>query len=295
MLLEKPTCPESCFQSPVPPVREWITDSDRRQFHEDGYMVVRGVIPRDLVKSAVRDIAAFVGANLDDSGTWYGGASELDGIVPLHHAQSLWDIRQSPNLYRVFSEFFGNPRLMVDMNRCIFRPPVHRRWPSVSYGSIHWDTDPRTKGPGSLQGVVLLSDVGPDGGGFQCLPEIYRSLDAWLERHASRDDFNFFEPGMNCCKAAQVLGDAGDVILWSSKLPHGTAANWSMRPRVAAFVSMQPPPVDDGTLRDSMKTWWLTRRAPDCWRGLPGQRDPEPGTTAVLSELGLKLIGVSPW
>jgi hypothetical protein len=68
----------------------------------------------------------------------------------------------------------------------------------------------------------------------------------------------------------------------------------SDRPRVAAFVSMQPCG-DQAQLRESMKNWWLTKRAPDYWRGLPGQLEPEPGPPAVLSELGLRLIGVSSW
>jgi Phytanoyl-CoA dioxygenase (PhyH) len=173
----------------------------------------------------------------------------------MHHAQSLWDIRQCPNLYHVFAEFFGDPRLMVDMNRCIFRPPIHPRRPEVSYSSIHWETDPRTKGPDSLQAVVLLTDVEPDRGGFQCLPEIYRNLNAWLEQYASADDFNFFEPGLNNRKTTQVAASAGDVIMWSTRLPHGTAANWSLWPRVASFVSMQPPHGDIATLRESAKAW----------------------------------------
>ena len=257
-----------------------------------GYPKCNSQTPR---RNAVQEIAAFLGADLDDSTTWYNAAPELDGIVPLHHAQSLWDIRQCPNLYLVFSEFFGTARLMVDMNRCIFRPSIHRRWPEVSYGTIHWDTDPRTKGTGSLQAVVLLSDVDYNGGGFQCLPEVYQNLDAWLKRHAAHDDFNFFEPGLSNSKTTQVAGSTGDVILWSTRLPHGTAANWSLRPRVASFVSMQPPRGDIVKLRGSAKSWWQTKRAPDYWRGLPGQLDPEPGAPAVLSELGLKLIGVLPW
>jgi hypothetical protein len=275
-------------------VNRWIEDSHRRSFHADGYMVIRNVVPASIATNAVQEIASFVGADLVDSATWYRGAPQLDGIVPLHHAQSLWDIRQSPNLYQLFTEFFGNPRLMVDINRCIFRPPVHPRFPAISRGSIHWDTDPRTPGPASLQAVVLLSDVGRNGGGFQCLPEVYRNLDAWLNKHARHGDFDFFNPGLNRWKTTQVEGKAGDVILWSTKLPHGTAANLSKRPRVAAFVSMEPA-ADDALLRESMRTWWLTKRAPDYWRGLPGQMDPEPGAPAVLSELGLKLIGVVPW
>jgi len=273
---------------------QWIHDHDREQFHADGYMVIRNVVPLSLIGSAAREIAAFVGADLANSTTWYRGPLELDGIVPMHHAQSVWDIRQSPNLYQVFSEFFGTPRLMVDINRCIFRPPVHRRFPKISHGSIHWDTNPRGPRPASVQAVVLLSDVSRNGGGFQCLPDVYQNLDGWLKRYARRDDFDFFYPGLNHWKTTQVEGNAGDVVLWSTKLPHGSATNLSNRPRVAAFVSMQPCG-DKVQLRDSMKSWWLTKRAPDYWRGLPGQLDPEPGAPAVLSNLGLRLIGVSPW
>lgn len=257
-------------------------------------MVIRNVVPASITANAVRGIATFVGADLADSRTWYGGAPQLDGIVPMHHAQSLWDIRQCPNLYQVFAEFFGNLRLMVDINRCIFRPPVHPAFPTISYGTIHWDTDPRVPGPGSLQAVVLLTNVGRDAGGYQCLPEVYQNVDAWLKQHAVRDDFDFFNPGLNDWKTTQIGGKAGDVILWSSKLPHGSATNLSSRPRIAAFISMQPP-ADNAQLREAMKTWWLTKRASDFWRGLPGQLDPEPGAPAVLSELGLKLIGVLPW
>jgi hypothetical protein len=43
-------------------------------------------------------------------------------------------------------------------------------------------------------------------------------------------------------------GMAGDVVLWSTKLPHGSAANLSNRPGIAAFVSMQPA-ADSAELR----------------------------------------------
>ena len=175
-----------------------------------------------------------------------------------------------------------------------FRPPVHRRFPKISLGTIHWDTDPRGPLAASLQGVVLLSDVSRNGGGFQCLPDVFRNLDAWLTRYARRRDFDFFYPGLNDWDTIQVEGKAGDVILWSTQLPHGSAINLSNRPRIAAFVSMAPCG-DDAELRKSMKTWWLTKRAPDYWRGLPGQLDPEPGPPAVLSDLGLKLAGMSSW
>jgi hypothetical protein len=278
------------------PSGQWIQDHHRLQFLGDGYMVIRNVIPAKLVANAVREISAFVRADLSDGSTWHRGPLIPDGIVPMHHAQTLWDLRQCPNHYEVFTEFFGTPRLIVDINRCLFRPPIHRRFSKISHGTIHWDTDTRAPAPppASLQGVVLLSDVVRDGGGFQCLPEVYRNLDAWLKRYARRSDFDFFNAGLNHWETTQVEGKAGDSILWSTKLPHGSAANHSERPRIAAFMTMEPCG-DNARLRESMKEWWLTKRAPDYWRGLPGQLDPEPGPPAELSELGSKLIGVLPW
>jgi hypothetical protein len=272
----------------------WITETHWHQFRTDGYMVIRGVIPTRITRAAVRDVAAFIGANLEDKSTWYWGPPELDGLIPLHHAQSLWDIRQCPNLHSVFAEFFGTDRLLVDMNRCIFRPPMHPDFPGRSQGTIHWDTDPRTPGEGSLQAVILLTDVfGPDEGGFQCLPDVFRNLAAWLSEHARQPDFNFFRPGLDDEKTTYVLGKAGDVILWSTRLPHGSASNLSARPRIATFVTMQP--CDDQQRIEEATTLWRTKRAPAYWRGLFGQDDPEPGPPAALSRLGQRLIGMRPW
>src|ERR1700733_5759186 len=99
------------------PVRRWITDHDRHQFRAEGYMVIRNVVPAGLAGNAVREIAAFVGADLSDPSPWDRFASRPGRIVPTHHAQSLWDLRQHLDLYQVFAEFFGTPRLMVDINR----------------------------------------------------------------------------------------------------------------------------------------------------------------------------------
>ena len=266
------------------PIHRWIRDEDREHFQSHGYLPIRNVVPRHLTQNAARDIAAFVHADLDDSRTWYRNAPQNDGVVPMHQSQSLWDIRQCPNLHEVFSDFWGNHRLMVDINRCVFRPPRHPDWPTLSHGDIHWDTDPRQSGEASLQCVVLLTDIARDGGGFQCAPEVYQNLEAWLDRHARGKNFNFLKPGLKDGPTTQIEGKAGDIILWSSKLPHGSAVNLSPRPRIASFVSMQPPP-DSPALRASMKKWWLSKQAPEWWRGLPGQLETEPGPPAILSPL----------
>jgi hypothetical protein len=273
----------------------WIQNRDRRHFETEGYMVIENVIPPNLVASTVHDIAAFVGADLADPRTWYNAPPVLDGVVPMHHAQSLWDIRQHPNLYEVFAEFFGTGKLMLDINRCIFRPPVHPLHPTRSLGDIHWDADPRVDVEPTVQTVVLLSSIGNNRGGFQCIPEIYRNLNTWLDENCAKDsDFDFRRAGVKHPNTLQVEANAGDIIMWSTKLPHGSATNLSDQPRMAFFVTLQPPEDSQG-LRDGMKDLWLTKRAPECWRGMPGQFDPEPGPPAHLTQLGQRLLGITPW
>ncbi|MBL8212884.1 MAG: phytanoyl-CoA dioxygenase family protein [Bryobacterales bacterium] len=279
----------------APPHPKWIHARDRYQFATNGYMVIRNVIPESLVANAVRDIADFVGADLADSGTWYRAPAVLDGVVPMHHAQSFWEIRQHPNLYQVFSEHFGTGRLRVDINRCMFRPPVHPKHPTRSLGDIHWDTDPQADEEPTLQAVVLLSPIGNDRGGFQCIPEIYRNLRTWLKENLRTDEvFDFRHAALRHPGTIQVEANAGDIIIWSTKLPHGSAVNRSSQPRMAMFVTLQPPQ-DSQALRDQIKELWLTKRAPEHWRDLPSQLDPEPGPPAELTELGRKLLGLHPW
>ncbi|MDP9053287.1 MAG: hypothetical protein M3N93_03165 [Acidobacteriota bacterium] len=51
------------------PLLRWIRNEDRRHFHAEGYMVIRNVIAPEMAHNAVREIAAFIGADLSDNGT----------------------------------------------------------------------------------------------------------------------------------------------------------------------------------------------------------------------------------
>ncbi|MBS1833730.1 MAG: phytanoyl-CoA dioxygenase family protein [Acidobacteria bacterium] len=275
----------------------WIQPEHRQHFATQGYVVIPGVLPANRVEDAVRDIAAYVSADLADPETWYNMPHQLDGVVPLHHAQSLWNIRQDENLYQMFTEFFGTHRLRVDINRCIFRSPVRDANPWISHSDIHWDTDPMGPAEEALQACIPLTPIRANTGGFQCIPEIYRQLDAWLNENArGRAHFDFQRPCLNNHRGiVQIDAEAGDVILWSTRLPHGSASNLSRRSRIATFVTMCPP-ADSDELRMELEELWLTRRPPWYWRGLPAQYDPEPGDApAELTSLGKRLLGVLPW
>ena len=62
-------------ESFVWPRRTWplrtLSEADYASFVRDGYLVVRGVVPRDVRSAAAAAIREFVGANDSEPATWY--------------------------------------------------------------------------------------------------------------------------------------------------------------------------------------------------------------------------------
>lgn len=274
----------------------WISKSDRLLLKSDGYMVMKNVVPDALIKKACQEVASTVGADLNVPSSWYKGHMQNNGLVPVCHLQSIWDIRQHYNVYSAFSElFYGEKELYVDFNRCCFRPPYNKKYPTLSLGEIHWDIDPRKGSDGWIQGIVLLTDISQNTGGFQCIPSVYQNVESWLAKNAGGDNFDHFNPGLNEHPTLQLNAKAGDIIIWSTLLPHGPARNLSCNPRIAAFMTLTPNPKMAFEEKEERKYLIEAKRAPECWRGLPAQLDPEPGNEIYLNWLGRRVAGISQW
>lgn len=272
-----------------------ITDGHRHQLRELGATRVESVIPRECSEAVIRALPAVSAIDFNNPSSWYSLPEEYPGIIPSHHHQSQWDIRQHPRLHQAFSELWGTEMLWVTMDRIGFVPPLRRD--ENERCTLHWDTDPRSESV--YQAIVYLTDASLERAPFTTTPSVYRSLDAWLEE---RSDFDFERVHFSSEKAVPVPGQAGDLIVWDSKLPHGPGANRSSLPRVMLAVTMFPAeesPLRGSTplrwRREEQIEWWRSKRAPPWWRDVPNQRDPEPGAPAVLTGLGRRLVGIDMW
>src|SRR5690606_38622406 len=162
-------------------------------------------------------------------------------------------------------------------------------------GFIHWDYDPETK-PQNVQGVLALADQTDENmGGFQCIPELYRSYDTWKQRQPA--DRNRFQPDITGFEVVKVKLEAGDLLIFNSLLPHGIRANRSAdKVRIAQYISMMPAQEEDEALRQWRINSWRNKVAPEGY-AFPG--DPEEkekkDPVAELTELGKKLLGLEPW
>ena len=56
-------------------------------------------------------------------------------------------------------------------------------------------------------------------GGFQCIPELYRTYDTW--KLTQPDDRDHFKPDVTGFDIVKVKMEAGDLLIFNSLQPHG--------------------------------------------------------------------------
>lgn len=262
-------------------------------FDRDGYVVVRDAVPAENVTRARRAIWEYLGASPEDSRTWYGGRERVNGVVYLYHHQSFWDNRQARAIYDVFATLIGQRALWVSIDRAKMCPPVRDRKKGAREpsGFIHWDVDvtrPLPQPP--LQGVLCLSRGSPDNGGFQCVPGYHKVVEQARRRGRATDDVrrrSFSDSDIRVVEAGE-----GDLIVWSSFLPHGNGRNTSGTPRLAQFIRMFPAVEHDEHLRRRRIDLWRESRAPHHTEPLASVARVTP---ARLSALGKRLLGLECW
>jgi hypothetical protein len=268
-----------------------ISEADKRRFHDDGYLVVESLVPEPLCAAARQAIARYLDLDPGDPATWYRRDVRAHGILPLHHPQAFWDVRQYPPIHQVFADLYGTGKLWVSIDRASFKPPGRSFPGEYRVDPIHWDGDPRRRVL-SIQGLVYLTDTAPEQGGFCCAPDFYRQLDAWLERQG---DSVPRRPDVGEHPVVRVGAPAGSLVLWNRRMPHSSAENRGHAPRWVQYVAMEP--AGDDEARAELAALYREKRPPE-WavrQQIPEQQIPEPGEPAVLSDLGRKLTGLVPW
>ncbi|MGI9274822.1 MAG: phytanoyl-CoA dioxygenase family protein [Endozoicomonas sp.] len=267
-----------------------LTSDDFKAFEHDGYLVVPNVIPADLCTAASEVISRFLDIDLDNPNTWYGKELGRNGIVPVHQHQAVWNTRQHPNVHSLFAQIFGQENLWVRLDRLSFKPPSREAESEESANSyIHVDAAPATLKTLRLQGILYLNDTAENQGAFCCVPSLFREKSLLEQKRG----LVFSAEDLADHDILNIPGQAGTMIIWNSLLPHSGAINTSDQPRLAQYISMMPEETEED--REIRIQLWKNRQAPERWRGLPSQQDPEPGEPAQLTKLGRKLLGLDSW
>jgi hypothetical protein len=215
-------------------------------------------------------------------------------MVALYNHQYEWDTRQYTRVLEALTDIWGTEKHWGPIDRANLNLPIR---PGYEYKAfIHWDYDPETK-PQNVQGVLALADQTDENmGGFQCIPELFRTYDTWkLTQPADRDRF---KPDVTGFETVKVKMEAGDLLIFNSSEPQGIRANRSGdKVRMAQYISMMPAQEENEALRQWRISSWRDRRAPEgyAFPGDPRNWEATRYPRAVLTELGEKLLGLRSW
>lgn len=279
-----------------------LSEDDWNFWRHNGYIVVKNAISKEQAQKTADFLWEFEEKDPNDPSTWYAPPraeiqmKELtnSGMVEVYNHPCLWENRQSPRIHDAFADIWGTEKLWVTIDRANLNFPARPDF--VFKGFIHWDYDPETK-PQNVQGVIALADQTDENmGGFQCIPELYRTYDTWkLTQPANRD---YFKPDVTGFHLTKVKMEAGDLLIFNSLLPHGIRPNYSEnKVRIAQYISMMPAEENNEALRQWRITSWRERKAPEgyAFPGDPRNWEQTRYATAELSPLGRKLLGLDSW
>lgn len=279
-----------------------LSEEDWKFWVHNGYVIIRNAVPAENIDRLVRLLWEFEEKNPNDPATWYKPPlreiqmKELtnSGMVEIYNHPYLWDNRQYPRVYDAFVDIWGTEKLWVTIDRANLNVPARPDF--VFKGFIHWDYDPETK-PQNVQGVMALNDQTDESmGGFQCIPELFRTYDTWkLTQPADR---NYFAPDVTGFDIVKVKMQKGDLLIFNSQLPHGIRPNRSGgKVRLAQYISMMPAQEENEALRQWRINSWKNKVIPEgfAFPGDPREWESTRHPVAELSPLGKKLLGLEKW
>ncbi len=280
-----------------------LSEDDWRHWTTQGYVIVRQAVPAEKVARLVDLLWAFDDKDPRDPSTWDVPQRRDHAMVELNHTgmleiynhQYLWDTRMEPRVYDAFVDVWDREDLWVTIDRANLNLP--RKATGDPRGFIHWDVDTSLRPlPIGVQGVLSLARQDEAVGGFQCVPELFRDFETWVQTQpANRDPMH---PDVTGLAVVSVPMEAGDLLIFNSLLAHGVRPNQSTdRPRIAQYVSMHPAEWDNTAEREERVRLWRELDHPQrpAFPGDPREWEKRHATVAELTPLGERLLGLTRW
>jgi len=279
-----------------------LSEDDWNFWITNGYIVIKKAVPAEQAQATANFLWEFEEKDPNNPDSWYAPPraemkmKELTntGMVEVYNHQHLWNNRMSQRVYDAFVDVWGTGKLWVTIDRANLNFTMR---PGFEYkGFIHWEYDPETR-PVNVQGVLALADQTDENmGGFQCVPELFRTYDTW--KLTQPQDRDHFKPDVTGFDLVKVKMEAGDLLIFNSLQPHGIRPNTSgNKVRIAQYISMMPAEENNEALKQWRINSWRNRVAPEgyAFPGDPRNWEQTKYNTAALNDLGKKLLGLESW
>ena len=231
---------------PPPEIAGWLAEvesdepvlsaTDLAFWDEHGYVVVHDAVPESSRAAATQAILDHVGARADNPESWYKPNDHGIMVQFFQHAAFTAN-RQSRRVHKAFSQLWKTVDLWVSTDRAGFNVPERPGW-LFRGPDLHWDVSLARPIPFGTQGILYLTDTGPEQGAFTLVPGFHRRIDAWLDGLFPGADPR--QQNLHALGSKPIAGRAGDLVIWHHALPHGSRPNRATRPRIVQYINMRP-------------------------------------------------------
>lgn len=220
---------------PIPSV---LSDEELFFWAENGYLILKNVIPKEDCQSTIDVICDFLKINPHDASTWYGPNTSRQGImVQLFQHPLLQKNRQSARIRMAYEQLWQRTEIWVTTDRVGFNPPETEKW-KFPGPDLHWDCSLDLPIPFNLQGLLYLADTAPNQGAFTLVPGFHHRISTWLPSLPAGT--NPRTEDLHALGSLPIAAEAGDFIIWHQALPHGSSPNTSTKPRFVQYINYQP-------------------------------------------------------
>ncbi|KAG4418322.1 hypothetical protein IFR04_008531 [Cadophora malorum] len=303
----------------------WLADLQR-----DGYVVVRNAIPRERAIAYQQKAFDWIselrpGFDVNNPDTFVKEhlpvMSKINtfSTYGVTHEKFMWDARMEPGVLKVFEELWGTDELLVSFDSLNVTFPNRKDVPRKPTWE-HVDQTPLRRGLQCVQGIINLSNAGPEDGGLMCYPGSHLLSDEFFDTQTdkntwekkdyygfSKDQLEWFHA--KGLKPLKVCAEPGDLILWDSRTIHYGAeptekSNTIRTVIYAAYTPAKWATKEDLEVKSSIfKSYLGTTHWPHenfVWRNAgsileDGTRDPkdreEPAELPEMTPALLKLAG----
>jgi len=245
-----------------------LSVAQKQSFYQDGFLVLPGAVPRELVDAARRAINASLGNKGIDPAqlTAFRARSycpDLQGasvITDLVHSPPVWSYAESAiGAGQIGGVTSGQIALRFPSTEPLGPPHPHldgMYTPSngVLKGTIHNFT--------ALVGVILSEIPHPDMGNLTVWPGSHAQYEQYFRERGPQALLEGM-PDVPLAEPLQLTGEPGDAVLCHYQLGHGIAGNSSANIRYAVYFRLKH--VDHDAIHWECMT--------DIWREWAGMRD----------------------
>jgi len=215
-----------------------LSEDELAFFDRNGYIIIKNAVSKTDCDKTIEALCSFIDIDRNDSSTWYKANLGKQGImVQLFQDPTMQKNRASVKIREAFEQLWQRTDLWAYADRVGFNPPETKSW-KFPGPHMHWDVSLKLPIPFGLQGILYLADTEENQGAFTLVPGFQHRIDNWI---------NSLPPGTNprnedlhVLGSKPIAAQAGDFIIWSNALPHGSSPNTHTKPRFVQYINYAP-------------------------------------------------------